>query len=478
VNRVNIRTRRSLTHGFAVLCFLMTGTVALSQATRISAPKNNYSVADDVSLGREAAAQVVRELPMLPENGEVDSYVERIGLNLARAIPDEFKHSEFRYDFSVVNARDINAFALPGGPMFVNRGMIESARSEGEMAGVIAHEISHVALRHGTAQATKTQAPGVQLGALGGAILGAIIGGNAGDILAQGTQLGLGAYLLKYSREYETQADILGAQILARAGYDPMDLARMFQTIEQQGGSQGPEWLSSHPNPGNRYERISQEAQKLNSTPRNMNQADFMSTQSALRRMAPAPTMEEAMRSKGAGSDAGQPYPDDARVQSEVEPPATRYRAFEAPRVVRMSVPVNWQEFSDQSSVTFAPKGAYGVHEGQSVFTHGTIVGIVNSSSTNLTTATDQYLANLLQQNAYLRADRNYQQTAINKRQALLRRLVGTSNVTGRREAVNVYTTLLNNGPLLYVIQVVPEDESQRYARAFNDMIRSLRLLN
>ncbi|HET9215965.1 MAG TPA: M48 family metallopeptidase [Terriglobia bacterium] len=476
--RIDIRSRRGITRGLAIVFLLMTCTIGLSQATKISAPKNRYSVADDVKLGKEAAAQVVRELPLLPENGEVDSYIERIGLSLAGSIPDEFRHSEFQYDFSVVNAKDINAFALPGGPMFVNRGMIESARSEGEMAGVMAHEISHVALRHGTAQATKTQAPGVQLGALGGAILGAVIGGNAGDILAQGTQLGLGAYLLKYSREYETQADILGAQILARAGYDPMDLARMFQTIEQQGGSQGPEWLSSHPNPGNRYERISQEAQKLNSIPRNTNQAEFTRTQSSLRRMAPAPTMEEAMRSAGAGSEAGRPYPDDARVQSEVEPPATRYRAYEAPRVVRMSVPVNWQEFSDQSSVTFAPKGAYGVHDGQSVFTHGAIVGVVNSNSTNLTTATDEYVSNLLRNNAYLRADRNYQQTTINKRQALLRRLVGTSNVTGRKEVVNVYTTLLNNGPLLYVIQVVPEEESQKYARAFNDMVRSLRLLN
>src|SRR6185295_2218426 len=110
------------------------------------------------------------------------------------------------------------AFALPGGPVYVNRGMIEAARSEGEMAGVMAHELSHVALRHGTAQATKAQAPGVQLGAIGGAILGSIIGGDVGGIVAQGSQLGVGAYLLKYSREYETQADVLGAQILARAG--------------------------------------------------------------------------------------------------------------------------------------------------------------------------------------------------------------------------------------------------------------------
>src|SRR5262249_50855283 len=160
------------------------------------------------------------------------------------AIPREYQHSEFNYEFDVVNTRDINAFALPGGPMFVNRGMIEAARNEGEMAGVMAHEISHVALRHGTAQATKAQK--FQLPALGPAILGAIMGGNVGSVISQGTKFGLGAYLLKYSREYESQADTLGAQIMARAGYDPRDLANMFRTIqEQSGGRGGPEWLSS-----------------------------------------------------------------------------------------------------------------------------------------------------------------------------------------------------------------------------------------
>jgi predicted Zn-dependent protease len=119
------------------------------------------------------------------------------------------------------------------------------------MAGVMAHEISHVALRHGTAQATKASNPGVQLGALGGRDSGRRYRRKTQALsIAQGAQFGLGAYLLKFSREYETQADILGAQILARAGYDPMDLARMFETIEREGGSSGPEWLSSHPNPG------------------------------------------------------------------------------------------------------------------------------------------------------------------------------------------------------------------------------------
>jgi beta-barrel assembly-enhancing protease len=161
-----------------LIAMLLTTALSLGEGTRITPPKNSYKPADDVKLGREAAAQVARELPLLPENGDVDNYVERVGADLAAAIPPEFAHPEFRYEFSVVNASDINAFALPGGPMFVNRGMIEAAHTEGEMAGVMAHELSHVALRHGTAQATKAGSAGVQLGALGGAILGAIIGGN------------------------------------------------------------------------------------------------------------------------------------------------------------------------------------------------------------------------------------------------------------------------------------------------------------
>ncbi len=143
--------------------------------------------------------------------------------------------------------------------MFLNRGMIEASKTEGEMAGVMAHEISHVALRHGTAQATKGQK--FQVGAIAGQILGAIVGGAAGSVIAQGSQFGLGAYFLKYGREYERQADLLGAQIMARAGYDPREMANMFKTIQEQGGRSGPEWLSSHPDPGNRYNAILNESQ-------------------------------------------------------------------------------------------------------------------------------------------------------------------------------------------------------------------------
>jgi hypothetical protein len=460
------------------LAALLIAVFALGQGTSITPPKNRYSAADDVKLGREAAQQVTRELPLLPENGDVDSYVERVGAILASAIPSQFAHSEFRYEFSVVNAADINAFALPGGPMFVNRGMIEAAKTEGEMAGVMAHELSHVALRHGTAQATKASGAGVVAGQLGGAILGAIIGGNAGDVIAQGTQLGIGVHLLKFSREYETQADILGAQILARAGYDPMDLARMFQTIEQQGSGGGPEFLSSHPNPGNRYNRISEEARKLQiaSGRRSGQSAEFSQVKASLRRMAPAPTADEIARSKGTGNGNGRTYPDDSRISTNVPTPSNRYRTFDARGYFSLSVPDNWQEFGEGSSVTFAPDGAYGFQQGESVFTHGAMVGILsNASSTDLTRASDQYVSGILQGNAYLQANGNYQRGRIGGRDSLRRRLSGNSPVTGRREMVDVYTALLDRGQLFYMVQVVPNNEQGQYRRAFDQMLGSVR---
>jgi predicted Zn-dependent protease len=218
---------------------IFTMPLAAFGQTQIVAPKNKYKPSDDVQAGRQAAQEVEQQMPILNDSS-VESYVERVGQRLVAAIPQEFQHSEFRYSFKVVNARDINAFALPGGPMYVNRGMIEAARNEGEMAGVMAHEISHVALRHATAQATETQK--AQIGSVLGQIAGAIIGGGVGQVIGGASQVGFGAWALKYSRKYESQADMLGSHIMANAGYDPRDLANMFRTIEQQGGSSGPEY--------------------------------------------------------------------------------------------------------------------------------------------------------------------------------------------------------------------------------------------
>src|SRR3954470_10282731 len=249
-----------------LIAVILAATVtAASAQTKITAPKNKYSPADDVKLGQEAAQQVQKEMPVMRDE-QVNSYLNNIGRRLVNAIPNQFQHPEFRYTFTGVNLREINAFALPGGPMFINRGMIEKAHNEGEVAGVMAHELSHVALRHGTAQQTK--ATPYAIGQIAGQIAGAIIGGRTGSVIAQGSQIGIGTYFLKYSREYEKQADLLGAQIMARAGYDPRDLAHMFETIQKQGGGSAPEWLSDHPDPGNRTQYINAEAEHLTIGPK------------------------------------------------------------------------------------------------------------------------------------------------------------------------------------------------------------------
>ena len=251
---------RSFGPGFSCVVALAAGLMFATPAaaqTRIDPDRNRFSPAQDVELGRRAAAQVRKELP-LARDREAENQVERIGARLVGAIPARLRQPQFRYTFQVVERKEINAFALPGGPIFVNRGMLDAARNDGEVAGVIAHELSHVVLRHGTAQATKAQP--FQIGAFAGQLLGSLIGGRTGAVVAQGSQIGIGTYFLKYSREYEREADLLGVQIMAHAGYDPRQMANMFQTIERRSGSGGPEWMSDHPSPANRYAAINREA--------------------------------------------------------------------------------------------------------------------------------------------------------------------------------------------------------------------------
>ena len=282
--------RQRLVAWVSLVAIALTPLSALAQ-TQIKYHSNKYSVQDDVTLGRRAAQEVEQQFPLMRDS-QVEGYVQDVGRRLVNAIPSQFQHSEFQYNFKVVNARDINAFALPGGPMYVNRGMIEVAKTEGEMAGVMAHEIAHVALRHGTAQATKGQKYGLLAGIAG--IAGTILGGPGVGQLAQAP---FAVYLLKFSREYETEADILGAQIMARAGYDPRDLANMFRTISAQSGGGGGGFLSDHPSPNDRYARINREAQLLRIEGGQRDTREFASVQQRLRGAGRAPSMQEIARS-------------------------------------------------------------------------------------------------------------------------------------------------------------------------------------
>ena len=477
--------RAKYTSGSRWLAWLMCMAIvmmplAVFSQTQITYHSNRFKPSDDVRLGQQAAAEAEQQFPLL-RDAQVNAYVERVGQRLVASIPPEFQHPEFRYYFKVVNARDINAFALPGGPMFVNRGMIEAAHNEGEMAGVMAHELSHVALRHGTAQATKAQK--YQTGAAIAGILGTILGGPG---LGQVAQAPFAVYFLKYSREYETEADLLGARIMANAGYDPRDLANMFRTIEQQGGgSGGGSFLSDHPSPANRYERINQEAQYLRVNNPIRDSREFLAVKERLRSYPRAQSMAEIAQSgrRYPNQDNGNDYPNGDRAdypstpRGRVEYPSSRYRNYSALGLVRVSVPDNWQEISQQGSVWFAPQGAFGsTGNGQSVFTHGVNIGIAQTNSRNLQQATNDFLNTLQQGNGNLRSRSGYQRTYVNGHNGLSISLSNTNEATGRAEVVNVVTTQLRNGELLYIISVSPESDYYNYQNTFQNILRSVQL--
>jgi beta-barrel assembly-enhancing protease len=459
----------------AVVALVLSSAI-LSAQTRISAPDNKYTPAQDVELGLKAAGEARQQLPIMRDD-EVTSYVEDIGQKLVAAIPSEFRHPEFRYSFAVVNVKEINAFALPGGPMFVNRGMIQAAQTEGEVAGVMAHELSHVILRHGTAQASK--ATKYEVGQIAGAVLGSIIGGGWGQVIAQGTQFGLGTAFLRFGREFERAADIEGAQIMARAGYDPRDMSNMFKTIEKQGGSGGPQWLSDHPNPGDRQTYITREAQLLRVENPVRDTRGFQQVQAHLRQLSPAPTTEQATRNARNGNNrpTGTTGRRDTGVPSgRVEPPSGSYRTYTVGDVFRISVPSNWQELQDGNSVTYAPEGAYGQANGQSVFTHGVEIGIARNESHDLQTATDELLASLSQGNPNLSRPSGYGRARVAGRNGLRAVLSNVSEATGQRESIEVYTTQMRDGNLFYAVTVAPQNAYSSYRGVFERVVGSIQL--
>ncbi len=463
-----------------VLVWLMSVAIAMMPLasfaqTQITYHANKFKPADDVRLGRQAAAEAEQQFPLLRDS-EVTSYVESVGQRLVASIPPEFQHPEFHFYFRVINARDINAFALPGGPMYVNRGMIEAARTEGEMAGVMAHELSHVALRHGTAQATKAQKYALGAGVAG--ILGTILGGPG---LGQVAQAPFAVYFLKYSREYETEADLLGARIMANAGYDPRDLANMFRTIEAQGGGGGG-FLSDHPSPANRYARINQEAQSLRVQNAMRDTREFLAIKERLRGYPRAPSMQEIARSGQRYPNQGNQYPTGDRTNypslppGRVEYPSSRYRTYSESGLFSISVPDNWRELSDRGSVWFAPQGGYGSANGTAVYTHGVNAGVVQTNSRNLQQATNEFINGLQQGNSNLRARSNYQRSYVDGRSAVSVSLSNINEATGRPEIINVVTTQLRNGELFYLIMVAPENDYNNYQNAFQNILRSVRL--
>jgi Peptidase family M48 len=471
-----MRNRPSALIVAVALTMAVVSTTVPTAQTKITPPRNKFTPEQDVQLGREAAAEVRKEYPVIQDSA-LSGYLDRLGKRLVAAAPPELNNPVFEYSFTPVNVKDINAFALPGGPMFVNRGMFEAASGEGEVVGVMAHELSHVLLRHGTANATKAQ--GFQFGQLAGAIAGAVVGGGWGQVISEGSQFGLGTWLLKYSREYEKQADLLGVQIMARAGYDPRDLAHMFETIQKQSNGAAPQWMSSHPDPGNRTTYIATEASHLQIARRDAHPEEFQQARTRFASLPPAKTMAELSRGGGGGGNSrpGETVPASAgRVGDPVPPPSAEFHTVQGGKLFDATVPSNWQAISSNNTVKFVPRNGYGTVEGgQTVFTHGVEFGVAQASSRDLRDATQTLVGAFARSNPDLRQTSDTRNIRLSQRDGLGVSLINRSQ-RGQTERIGVYTTFLADGNLFYLATIVPEDEADRYGPVFERIARSLRL--
>ena len=257
--------------------------IAASVMTANVAAISLISVQQEIALGREAQKQVRTQVPELTDRQARD-YVRSVGRRLAARAGGP----KYPYSFSVANYRELNAFALPGGPVWIHRGIVHAAASEAQLAGVLAHEVAHIAQRHAADQITKRI---VADGALG--LLGALLGNDSGARAAQvGAQVLAGGYLLKFSRDDEREADQVGTQIMRRAGWDPRGMAEFLETLRrEQGRDPGSVevFLSSHPAPGERAAALRKLLGK--STGGRRDSAEFQRIKRRVMGLAPAKPM-------------------------------------------------------------------------------------------------------------------------------------------------------------------------------------------
>jgi Zn-dependent protease with chaperone function len=337
--------------------FVLCAPLAAAQTTTrpASAGFNLFSVEQDIEIGRQSAIEAERQLPLL-NNANANRYLGQIVTKLAAQAPG----ARYPYSIKAVNDPAINAFSLPGGPMYVNRGLVEAARNEAELAGVLAHEMSHVALRHGTHQASKAYLGQAGLGILGG-LLGQN-GGNTSKILGAVGGVGLNAAFLKFSREDEFQADQLGAQMMARAGYNPEAMANFFQVLRsQQGRDPGKleQFFSGHPPSAEREARIRTQATSLQFVPgREVGGFDRM--RADLLRNSPAPARVAQRRWEETGTPDGRGQAS-GTVDVRVAQPSSQFQRFDSVTAsTRSSTPTTGGPTQPNLATPFRsrPKGA------------------------------------------------------------------------------------------------------------------------
>lgn len=414
---------------------------------------NVYSKEQDIELGRQAAAEVRKQVAVV-QNPWLQNYIGAIGKKLA-AQPEA---GGYPYSFTLINEPSINAFALPGGPIFVNSGLIAAADNEAQVAGVLAHEIAHVALRHGTNQASKASL--IQLPAV---LAGMAIGQDSvADQIAQiGLGLGVNSVIMKYSRDAENQADALGTRILAEAGYNPIEMANFFEKLQEQGGSRPPQFLSSHPDPGNRVTKVQAEIQALPaSITRKFDTSvgNFAEAKRLVAQLPKPPSKEQTM----------------ARSQAPTEGPSGAMRTLRA-RTFQVARPAGWQAFGDQSSstVTVAPRqGLVETSTGASLG-YGVVMSYYQPrTASNLGEATGELVNQLAGLDRSIQSRGGQRRVTVSGNPGLVTTLYGQSPYGGA-ERLMLLTVPRPEG-LFYMVFVAPDRQFEQLSAPFEQMVDSL----
>jgi len=435
-------------------------SVHADSRTQLKPGWNLFSPDQDVEMGRQVAKDAERQLSVM-RNGDIASYIDSLGRQLASRARGE----KYPYQFKVVNDKAINAFALPGGFIYVNRGAIEAADNEAQLAGVMAHEISHVVLRHGTNQASKAYVAQAPL-----SILGGVLGSNSiGSVLAQlGAGFAANSLFLKYSRDAEKQADLMGTQILYDSGYNPSAMVEFFEKIQAESKGRANEFFSDHPNPENRITNVKQEIVKLGGSPARGrgDSGEFQAVKRELLAMgAPA---------KSGSRSAANTRRDDTRTGTP-SLPSSRLVMYNG-RDMEFRYPDNWRPYGQGSVISLAPDG--GIVNNQLAW--GMMIETFEphydrDGQLSLEEATDQLVDELRRTNPNMRLTRRHERIRVNGQPALSTQLSNDSPVGGR-ETDWLVTLLDRDGNLYYLIGVAPSADFNRYEGAFDDVISRFRL--
>lgn len=503
--------KRILQKTLSLFVFFSFTLTAMAQAVGPQFPdpgKTSMSKQQQQQLGSQVAEEVYKTMPVLSDNSPETQYVREVGNKLVATIPQEYS---WPFEFHVIPQKEINAFAIPGGQMFINLGTVTAATKESELAGVMAHEMAHVYMQHSAKQAGKAQKTEMLAGILS-SVVGAK-GGMLGQLGQMGIQMGAQGMMAKYSRGDETQADAVGAVILQKAGYNPQAMVDFFKTLE--GSSKvSSNLFSSHPNPGNRQQAIANQIANWPKTKFVENRPAFdKARQSALQtktytaqeieagaKSGQWATFNQNQRSSGGattgggtggsggsgGSSSGGVFPTGdemagapaAHVPIESVLPSQKVKSSNL-GPISISHPVNWQVTSPKQKgdfVTIAPEaGITGDSIGYGVLLNGIPPPGQKASLDDMT----KQLIEQIKQNIGLEPLGVPKRTTVagsEGRITLMRSDSPFESAQGEPQTERdvLVTVLRADGSLIYMIFVAPETDFARFQPAYEAMLKSV----